>query len=54
MEISVLSRDLSNLIISAPLKALIAGERDAEKLADLAGGLLRKKEARLRRSDEAR
>jgi transposase len=32
----------------AMLKALIAGERDAEKLADLARGLLRKKEAQLR------
>jgi transposase len=32
----------------AMLKALIAGERDAEALADLAQGLLRKKEAQLR------
>ncbi|HXJ84833.1 MAG TPA: IS110 family transposase [Candidatus Methylomirabilis sp.] len=32
----------------AMLKALIAGERDAAKLADLARGLLRKKEAQLR------
>jgi transposase len=32
----------------AILKALIAGERNAEKLADLARGLLRKKEAQLR------
>jgi transposase len=32
----------------AMLKALIAGERDAEVLADLAQGLLRKKEAQLR------
>src|SRR5262249_1382837 len=32
----------------AILEALIAGERDAEKLATLARGLLRKKEARLR------
>src|SRR5499426_3962689 len=32
----------------AMLRAIIAGERDAEKLADLARGLLRKKEAELR------
>jgi transposase len=48
IKLAAVATDVLGTSGRAMLKALIAGERDAEKLAALAQGLLRKKEAQLR------